>query len=36
MRDMSIRDYVTGNNAILEAELIEEKVYEIENEMWEY
>ncbi len=34
--DRSISDYLTGENAVIEAELIEEKVFEIENEMWEY
>lgn len=36
MREVSIRDYATGGAAIIEAESIEEKVMEVENEMWEY
>ena len=36
MRDISISSYAAGNDAIIEAEFIEEKVFEIENEMWEY
>ena len=36
MRDISISDYTFGSDAIHEAESIEEKVFEIENEMWEY
>lgn len=31
-----ISDYVTGENAVIEAENIEAKVFEIEDEMWEY
>ena len=34
--DRAIGDYLTGTNALLEAELIEEKVFDIENSMWEY
>lgn len=34
--DRGISDYLTGESAVIEAELIEEKVFEIENEMWEY
>ena len=36
MQDRPISGYATGKEAILEAERIEEKVFEIENEMWEY
>lgn len=36
MQDRAISSYVTGHDAIIEAERIEEKVFEIENEMWEY
>lgn len=32
----SIRNYVTGEDAILESALIEEKVFDIEDAMWEY
>ena len=32
----SIRDYLTGEDAVIEATLIEEKVFDIENSMWEY
>lgn len=31
-----ISDYVTGEDAILEAAIIEDKVFDIENSMWEY
>ena len=33
---ISISQYLTGEDAILEAAEIEEKVFDIENEMWEY
>ena len=36
MRDVSISDYTFGSGAIIEAEMIEEKVFEIDNEMWDY
>ena len=36
MRDVSISDYTFGSGAIIEAENIEEKVFEIDNEMWDY
>lgn len=32
----SIIDYLSGDNALLEAEIIEEKIFEIENSMWDY
>lgn len=32
----SIRDYLTGEDAIIESSLIEAKVFEIEDGMWEY
>ncbi len=35
-QDRKIQDYLTGENAILESYYIEEKVFDIENEMWEY
>lgn len=31
-----ISDYVTGKDAIIEAAIIEDKVFDIENSMWEY
>lgn len=31
-----ISDYVTGEDAIIEAAIIEDKVFDIENSMWEY
>lgn len=34
--DRSITDYITGEDALFEAAIIEEKVHEMENEMWEY
>lgn len=36
MQDRSISSYAVGHDAIREAEAIEEKVFEIENDMWEY
>ncbi|MBP3763106.1 MAG: gliding motility protein GldN [Bacteroidales bacterium] len=32
----AISDYLTGNDALIEASLIEEKVFEIEDAMWEH
>ena len=31
-----ITDYLTGEDAMLESQLIEERIYDIENDMWEY
>ena len=31
-----IVDYLTGEDAMLESQLIEERIYDIENDMWEY
>lgn len=31
-----ITDYLTGEDAILESQLIEDKIFDIENDMWEY
>ena len=32
----SISNYLTGEDAIEEAALIEEKLYDIENDLWDY
>ena len=32
----SISDYLTGEDAILESQKIEEKIFDIESDMWEY
>ena len=32
----SISDYLTGEDAILESQNIEEKIFNIESDMWEY
>ncbi|MBR1785103.1 MAG: gliding motility protein GldN [Bacteroidales bacterium] len=34
--DRTVRDYLVGEDAVLEAEWIEEKVFEMENDMWDY
>ena len=34
--ERTLSSYLTGTDVLLEAELIEEKVFDIENEMWEY
>ena len=34
--DRAIRDYLSGDDAMLEAEMIEDKLYDIENDMWDY
>ena len=31
-----VRDYATGDDAILESENIEDKLYDIENDIWDY
>jgi gliding motility associated protien GldN len=31
-----ITDYLTGEDAILESQMIEDKIFDIENDMWEY
>ena len=31
-----VSDYVTGENAILESEYIEDKLFDIENDLWDY
>ena len=31
-----ITDYLTGEDAIYESQLIEDKIFDIENDMWEY
>jgi hypothetical protein len=31
-----IVDYLTGEDTMLESQLIEERIYDIENDMWEY
>lgn len=36
VHNRSLKDYVTGADALLEAAEIEAKVFEIENEMWEW
>jgi gliding motility associated protien GldN len=32
----SLADYLTGEDAILESQIIEEKIFNIESDMWEY
>ena len=32
----SLKDYLTGEDAILESQIIEEKIFNIESDMWEY
>ncbi|MBR1765489.1 MAG: gliding motility protein GldN [Bacteroidales bacterium] len=34
--DRSVSNYLTGEDAVLEAALIEDKVMQVENDMWEY
>lgn len=36
VHNRSISQYLTGEDAILESDRIEEKVFELESEMWEY
>ena len=31
-----VRDYSTGEDALLEAEYIEDKLFDIENDIWDY
>ena len=32
----AISQYLTGEDAILQSQLIEDKIFDIENDMWEY
>ena len=32
----SLNDYLTGEDAIVQSQLIEEKIFDIESDMWEY
>lgn len=36
VHNRQITDYLTGEDAILESERIEDKIFDIENDMWEY
>ena len=32
----TITDYLTGEDAMLESQLVEERIFDIESDMWEY
>ena len=32
----AITDYLTGEDAMLESQLVEERIFDIESDMWEY
>ena len=35
-QNRKLEDYLTGEDAILQSQIIEDKIFDIESDMWEY